>query len=168
MAGSKIRFRSALACEDLREDSDGKLIAVGILSPVLNVTAPKQRSVDELPPLKFHFLLVVDFLEVGEMELKFRLKRARAVFGSRTQIDIRVTALQKQVPFAVAPLTLKPRPGDEGFLLQHPDDDRWTTIAGGALENPLEMEGGWHPLPPPPTSTPTIMPRRSDATFRPR
>jgi hypothetical protein len=112
---------------------------VGVLSPVLNVTPPKRVSGDELPSMKFHFLLVVDFSAAGEMELKFRLKRARAAFGSRTQIDIRVTDPQKQVPFPVGPLTLKPRPGDEGFVLQHQVEGRWATVARWAFDKPLEV-----------------------------
>lgn len=133
----KIRIRSALVCEDLREDTDGKIIATGILSPSLSVTPPKPDAAGNLPPLKFHFLLVLDFLATGTMELNFRLKRAGARLGARARLDIRVDAAQKRVPFPVGPLTLKPRAGDTGFVLQQQREDRWLTIGRWEYEKPL-------------------------------
>jgi hypothetical protein len=127
MTKSAIRLVSALACEDLREDANGKLIATGILGPAMHVTRPK--DIEKAPPMKIFFLVVVDFLEATRLQMKFRFKDIGTTINLAQTKDITVTQVYKNVPLEVGPFFFKPEADDKGFELQFSSGGRWKTIA---------------------------------------
>lgn len=138
MADPAVKFVSALACEDIREEADGKIMAIGIISPVIGLEASRSSPDAEVMPLKLHFLLVVDFLEQGSIDLRFRLKRTGSFAGTiRRKMGILVAEPQKRVPLPVGPFLFKPRPGDDGFLLQYQVGERWRTIGRWTIDPPI-------------------------------
>lgn len=138
MTEQALRITSALACEDLRRDQDGKIIAIGILTPTIGLkVSSKVKSVSEIDPLRFHFLLTVDFLRAGDLDLRFRLKRGRAITGSTRRLSISVIEPEKNAPLPIGPFSIRPRPGDEELVLQHSVEGKWRRIATWRIEPPI-------------------------------
>lgn len=125
-------IRTAFACEDIRTEQSGKLIAIGLINPILGLG--DKRSSSSSPALRFHFLLSIDVSRTGEHHLIFRLRGLTAPLGQTVKLGVVFTELAKNIPFPIGPLVL-PLSGEErGFKLQQQVGNRWRTIATWRFE----------------------------------
>lgn len=122
-----VKVRTALACEDIRIEQNGKLIAIGLLGPILGLG--DERASSNRPALRFHFLLSLDVSRKGRHNLAFRLRGLKAPQGQTVELGVEFTGLAKNIPFPIGPLVLPLSEGEHGFELQQRVGDRWQTIA---------------------------------------
>ena len=127
-----ITVRTAMACDDVRIEEGGKLIAIGIINPVLGVG--DRRSAIGRPSLRLHFLLSLDVLEAGEHRLMFRLRGLQSARGQTVKLGVVFTSAAKQIPFPIGPLILPLAEEEHGFKLQQQVGERWRTVATWRFE----------------------------------
>lgn len=135
---SVIKVRNAIACEDLRQEVDGKLFAIGIINPI--IWRGKPREDGTWPPIKLHFILSLDVPEAGEYEMRFRLRPSPGNDRrSQTKVRVRFLAAAENVPFPIGPLRARPGKETTSFLLEQAlDENRWKRVAKWRLEDATE------------------------------
>ena len=131
---SVITVRTALACDDIRREDSGKLLAIGIMNPIL--AHQTRQIVTGRPALRLCFLLSLDVPETGEHHLTFRVRGLRNPRGQTVKMGVEFTRTAKHVPFPVGPLALPLVDDETGFKLQQLFDDRWKSIAIWRFEAP--------------------------------
>lgn len=127
-----ITVRTALACDDIRSESDGKLIAIGIINPVLSIGPAS--SIAGRTALRLYFLLSLDVSEPGEHSLTFRLRGLESSRGQTVKLGVIFTSAAKQIPFPIGPLILPLSDEERGFMLQQQINERWRTFARWRFE----------------------------------
>lgn len=134
MSGPPIKVRSALGCDDIREEANGKFIAVGLFGPVLSLV-PERTSGDgdEDRTFRAHFLLSVDVLATGEHKLEFRLRRGSGG-GGTARLTVQFEAVAENVPFPLGPMTLRVPEGETELTLAIKDGERWKRISSWSIE----------------------------------
>lgn len=140
MKREAIKIRNAIACDDLRQEADGQLFAIGILNPILGRGKPGEDGT--WPPLKLHFILSLDVPTEGEYEMRVRLRPAGGKGGgSITTVRAQFIAAADNIPFPVGPMRVRPGRDATGFLLeQGTGENRWRRIASWRLEDVDETE----------------------------
>lgn len=133
-----VKVRTALACEDIRIEQNGKLIAIGLINPILRL-GDKQAS-SSRSALRFHFLLSIDVSREGNYDLAFRLRGLKNSHGQTVKLGLMFTETAKNVPFPIGPLVLPLSEDERGFKLQQHVDDRWQTITIWRFEGSDEAE----------------------------
>ena len=130
---SGITVRTALACEDIRTENSGKLLAIGIINPILGLGS--RLTVPGRPALRLHFLLSLDVPEAGEHLLTFRVRGLRNLRGQMVKMRVEFNETAKHIPFPVGPLVLPLVDDENGFKLQQLVEDRWKIIATWRFED---------------------------------
>lgn len=129
-----IRVRSVLGCDDVRDEPNGKLIAIGLFGPDLELSLPPN---DKSPPagrvVKMHCLLSVDILEPGEHVLEFQLLSS-AGGGGTARVTVEFTGEAQQVPFSVGPMTVKVPQGRSRLTFSIKDGGRWKRLTRWQVE----------------------------------
>lgn len=136
-----IRARNAIACEDLRQEADGKMFAIGILNPLIGRDKPRDDGT--FPPIKLHFILSLDVPEKGEHEMRFRLRPLTGKGGSSTaKLRVQFIEAAKNIPFPLGPMRVRLGKDATGFVLeQAAGEHRWTRVASWRLEDVGESKG---------------------------
>lgn len=122
-----VTVRTALACDDIRIEESGKLIAVGIINPVLGLVGERSDAV--APALRLHFLLSVDVTEPGEYRMAFRVRGLDSARGPSVKLGVVFGEAARHIPFPIGPLTLALADETRGFRLQQQVGERWRTVA---------------------------------------
>jgi hypothetical protein len=135
---SAIKVRGAVACDDIRTEENGKLIAIGVTNPIIGVTPegknPPRGGKGSLP---VHFLILLDVEKTGVHEVAFRTRTLDGRKGSGMQVTVEFTAAVKNVPFPIGPLRVPIASGERGFALQQRVGERWRSVATWAYDTPV-------------------------------
>lgn len=139
---SPVKVRSALACDDIRTEESGKLIAVGITNPVIGLE-PEDHSprAGAIGILRVHFLLSIDVAAAGEHEISFRVRGLSGKRGSRMRAKVDFTASEKNIPFPIGPLRVPIQSGERGFAFEQWLGDRWKRVATWKFDSPVPVFG---------------------------
>ena len=131
-----ITVRTALACDDIRVEDGGKLIAIGVVNPIINIG--EDSSFSSRSALRLYFLLSLDVPHEGEHQLVFRLRGIESPKGQTVKLGVVFSVGAKQIPLPIGPLTLPLVLGEQGFKLQQQIGDRWKTIAMWNFEKKID------------------------------
>jgi hypothetical protein len=129
MSDLNVEVKSAFACEDIRQEMDGKIFAIGIQNPVLG--RPKPLKDGTASSVKLHFLLSLGVQQVGDFEIRFRVRSIGGkAIGSSTRLKVQFLEVAENIPFPIGPLRIRPELDSAGFMLeQEIDGNRWKPIA---------------------------------------
>ncbi|GAL95938.1 hypothetical protein AA0312_2910 [Acetobacter tropicalis NRIC 0312] len=122
-----VKIRTALACDDIRIEENGKLIVIGLINPILELNDEQASS--RRSALRLNFLLSIDVKKKGNHELAFRLHGLKTPHGQSVKLEVDFSEAAKNIPFPIGPLILPLMEDERGFELQQHLGDRWRTIA---------------------------------------
>jgi len=121
----RVELSSVLACDDVRTESNGKLILVGVYNTVIYVPA--------LPaPMRLNFILQIKALEVGDAPFELRLRLGQGVLAEMNgQVNIHVADTSGLVP--LGPLIVEiPTAGT--LAIDRRVGRRWKQVQGWQVE----------------------------------
>jgi hypothetical protein len=131
-----IKVRSALVCDDIRIEQGGKIIAVGITNPVMEIS-PSEPGNFEMGVLPVHLLLTLAVFAAGEQEFTFRVRASTLRKGTIYRAKVEFIEAADNIPFPIGPFRVPIRPGECGFVLEHRVGERWKRIATWKFDRPV-------------------------------
>ena len=119
--------RAAFACDDIQQDPNGRLVAIGLMNPILGLG--EIQALLNRPTLGLHFLLSLDVKQPGTHQLVFRLRGLTAPHGHMVTMNVQFTWPVRNIPFPVGPVDLLLADEKCGFCFEQRVGERWQVIA---------------------------------------
>jgi hypothetical protein len=136
-----IKVRSALACDDIRTERGGEIIAIGITNPVIGLTLREPPKPGAKGFLRVHFLLAIDVQEAGEQTISLRVRTAAGKVGTEVTLKVDFFQPEKNIPFPVGPFSVPIWERETGFKLEQLIERRWRLVASWRFEAPAPGAG---------------------------
>lgn len=134
MSKLPIRVRSVLGCDDIREEANGKYIAIGLFGPSLTLIPEYATDHGETDrSFSAHFLMSIDVIATGDHAIQFRLERGSGG-GGIAKMTVAFEAKGENVPFPLGPMTLRVPEEENELILSIKDGDAWKRIARWSIE----------------------------------
>lgn len=119
-----VEVLTAIACEDIRQESNGKIFAVGVLNPVFGVETPSSDA--PVPVIKLHFLMSLNVRETGDHTLEFRLRPIKGPGSTTVKMGVIFMETADNIPFPVGPMRVRNPSDNPGLILeQKTGQNRW-------------------------------------------
>lgn len=134
MVSSAIEVRGAFACDDIRFETGGKFILIGVYGPDLNVPA--------FPTIiTLRIVALVNLPRGGELSFEFRLVNSDGSKIADIKGDLEAMKMAKGILLPMGPFAIHfAKPATFDLQYRSPGGNRWKTIQS------------WEVAAPPPTS----------------